>query len=339
MNAAPQIVFLTYASRSGSTFLSSLLDAIPGIRVTIENDFLSRLYERRFDRKKPKKNEEIIRFLYSDPHFLEWGIEREQLAQILEKIPQAISIKTIFLTVLSIYFESMADRVWIAKIPRIENHITRLRSAFPEAKFIHIVRDPRGAVGSQLQSRSLHLRLNAPMAVDPYAAALNWQRTIERIDTEGRGAMFTVRYEDLVADTDPAMSEIKRFLSLQSCVEDIADETEVTYFESIPERQKALHSNVAEGVTLEHRALAWKDELIPEDGLLIERATRNGMARFGYRPYYVNIVDGASIRVRFRRAIGIVRGLLRGLRRWSAYTINPKALANRLRARRAKFER
>ena len=85
---------------------------------------------------------------------------------------------------------------WGEKTPHHINYIDPLLESFPDAKIIHIVRDPRDACASVIRARF------GPK--NAYAAAVEWSaylEKIERIDARHpETKMASVRYEDLLAD-------------------------------------------------------------------------------------------------------------------------------------------
>ena len=96
-----------------------------------------------------------------------------------------------------------------AEAPRLVRHWQRLAGLFPDARFIHLVRDPR-AVAASLRSSAAH-RSHA------LAAARRW-----RLDTGFGLAMegmlgsraLRVHYEDLVRKPEPTVRQVCAFLDL-----------------------------------------------------------------------------------------------------------------------------
>jgi hypothetical protein len=105
-------------------------------------------------------------------------------------------------------------RLWVDKTPTNERHLDHLWAAFPEAKVLHIVRDPLAVFASQkrLQEQAFG-SFAAPRAVlrdlaASYRAALRWSRR-----TPDRHHLL--RYEDLTAAREEVMARVAEFLGIE----------------------------------------------------------------------------------------------------------------------------
>ena len=82
--------------------------------------------------------------------------------------------------------------------PGLRGSIGAVFQLFPDAQFINVVRDPRGAISS-LVGLEWH-REKARLA----ASTATWQMSVERVDRHARrlrpDQLLDVRYEDLVRD-------------------------------------------------------------------------------------------------------------------------------------------
>jgi hypothetical protein len=100
---------------------------------------------------------------------------------------------------------------WGDKTPIYASYVDLLQAIFPQAKFIHIVRDPFDAAGSLLDKyadREFH--------IDIYFAARNWVRRIRHIQTSAKkmakDQILEVRYEELVRNPEIELEKICSFL-------------------------------------------------------------------------------------------------------------------------------
>jgi hypothetical protein len=105
-------------------------------------------------------------------------------------------------------------RLWVDKTPTNERHLARLWAAFPDAKVLHIVRDPLAVFASQkqLQERASG-SFAAPRAVlrdlaASYRVALRWSRRAPE-------RFHLVRYEDLIAAPEEVMARVAAFLEIE----------------------------------------------------------------------------------------------------------------------------
>jgi len=94
---------------------------------------------------------------------------------------------------------------WIDHTPRNLRHASVLRSMFPDAHFIHILRDGRGVASSVMP---LDWGPNTPEAVARF-----WVKRVgEATDAEELlrefGVVSRIRFEDLVSDPDESLAEL-----------------------------------------------------------------------------------------------------------------------------------
>ena len=103
---------------------------------------------------------------------------------------------------------------WLEKTPTNERFLERLREEFPDAKMIHVLRDPRAVLASdQAIPRSLHARLAAAHQVlgeleDSFRLAA------ERRRLPGERYLI-VRYEELLADSTAASERLRTFVGIE----------------------------------------------------------------------------------------------------------------------------
>ena len=192
-------IFIGGCSRSGTTFLGSLLQCIPNSCVTPESGF-KRVYrwEEYTDCKSYKKA------LYSNWEIHKWGIEQDKLDTLEAKSEAEFLEKLV-----TIYAGKKVD-YWIDHTPPNLQYIHHWLDVFPDVKFIHIVRDGRAVANSVLP---LAWGENTAMA-----AAKMWLNEI------GFGcaaqAMFPdkvmmVKYEDVVRNPVKEVQRVLDFVGVE----------------------------------------------------------------------------------------------------------------------------
>lgn len=96
------------------------------------------------------------------------------------------------------------DYKWFEKTPQHVYGIPLIRSEFPKAQFLHIVRNPMNVVASLLVGKVVK--------VDDLIGATNyWIEAVKLVDQARPlmdGQLLEIRYEDLVADVPATMGEI-----------------------------------------------------------------------------------------------------------------------------------
>jgi hypothetical protein len=119
---------------------------------------------------------------------------------LLAAVAQALAVTT----------HSVA-RMWVEKTPTNEFHIDAILTTYPDARFVHIVRDPGSTIGSIRDYDT-----ETPI-VDPLTGAAELGRLFRVALAQQRrlGDRYTViRYEDLVADTAATMRGVASGLGI-----------------------------------------------------------------------------------------------------------------------------
>lgn len=103
-------------------------------------------------------------------------------------------------------------RLWVEKTPRDELLVPVIVAAYPAARFVHMVRDPRATLASIEGFHREQYLASVPVA----AAELRGSLEAARANAEQLGAdrYLVVRYEDLVADPEREMRRVSSFLDL-----------------------------------------------------------------------------------------------------------------------------
>ncbi len=105
---------------------------------------------------------------------------------------------------------------WGYKTPQDFLHLDLLHEVWPEARFVHLLRDPRDIMRSYKNLEASKGGDGDPRSYHPVAYSLYWrmsQRRLQAAKREGQLAIETVRFEDLVADSDAVADRLAAFLS------------------------------------------------------------------------------------------------------------------------------
>jgi hypothetical protein len=222
MQQAP--FFLTGAPKSGTTWLGKLLDAHPEISCRGEacvHHFGQRLVEACKSYNDLLARRRAVITDSNDFPQLPW--------------PDVMTLMRVFM---ELRLKAIADpaqaglRFLGEKDPEHALHFKELDQLFPEAKFIHIIRDGRGVFISawhhNVRSKDVNLQR---LGFDDFLGitAREWADRVRRAREAGKRLgtrYFEVRYEDLVAGPTHWMSRVLGFLgaeageaTLQACIE------------------------------------------------------------------------------------------------------------------------
>jgi hypothetical protein len=206
-------LFVVGCPRSGTTLLQRLLDAHPQLAVINETLWITR------EAKRPVTPELVSR-LFENRRFQRLELPRGQVEQLLQGNGSVLYARFVS-GVFDLYGRSQGKRLVGDKSPGYVRKIPMLRALFPEAKFVHLIRDGRevwlSVAGWKKGERSAGRF--ATWKADPLATtALWWERSV-RLGREagaslGPSLYREVRYDDLVQDPERECHALCAFLGL-----------------------------------------------------------------------------------------------------------------------------
>jgi len=275
-------LFIGGCPRSGTTLLRSMLDNHPELGIPHETNFVRPLWWQRIhfgDLEDPANRRRVAEWIFKDDSVrggrLRSGrIRRNAAIRRVAGAPPTIG--SIVQACLQLYAELHGKRRWGDKRPAYSGFIGMLFAMFPNAQYINVVRDPRGAVASQRL-----MNWDAPEVAVP-AATARWEGAIHRADHFARSLrpdqLLDLRYEDLVSDPHATLQRVCTFAGL-----DAGDAIETMINAERPGTLRGVHERVTDPVTTDSIE-RWRERLAPSEVALIERGTQPLLERFGYRP-------------------------------------------------------
>lgn len=232
------LFFIIGMPRSGTTLLRIMCNHHPSIISPPESRFMLSL-RKKFQHKslEPHDVATILDYLKADRKITgAWKLNYPLLEQELHTCIKTggnfeALCQTIYLHRLHIHPKQQV--LWIGdKNPGYAMEIDWLQQTFPNARFIHLVRDYRDCIAS-------HNRVFKKRAVNIHAAS--WVLTnqkIERSKAKIPDRFMTLRYEDLVTNPEIKTREVCQFLGVSF------NEAMLKFYENIPgksEFTKPIH--------------------------------------------------------------------------------------------------
>jgi hypothetical protein len=199
-------LFVVGCGRSGATLLRLMLDAHPELAVPGESHFIPEVRRRHPD---PIGVDEVAAELLRTPHFRRWNVSERA---VWDRI-RAVDAPS-FADVVEAAFMANADEHgktrWGDTTPIYVQHIPLLDTLWPDARFVHLIRDGRDVTLSYL---SLHW---GPSTA--WASARTWRRDvtagIRYGQPLGTSRYLEVRYEGLVRDPRATLEAVTAFAGL-----------------------------------------------------------------------------------------------------------------------------
>lgn len=177
---------------------------------------------------------------------------------------------------------------WVEKTPTHVFYADVISAAIPDAMFLEIVRDPRDVLASK-KTRTHNVsmpgrfgpeerrRKYLEKSFDPLWDGLSWKSAIRAGEAGSRtspGGWLRIRYEDLVAETEPAVRRICSFLELDF------DDGLLDVPRGVPADVDELGST-ERGVASSSSG-RWQTVLTPREAGVCERACRREMKQLDY---------------------------------------------------------
>jgi hypothetical protein len=215
------IVFIVGCPRSGTTLLQRLVDSHPRIAIVPEVEWIPRRYQNR-EGLTPDglMTPQFAKILRSFGRYSSLPISQEELRDLLAQHPPLSYSKFISL-LFDRYGKARGKELVGNKTVDHARNIATLHELWPEAKFVHLVRDGRDVCLSALSWRradSLASRFST-WSRDPVSTAALWWEWHVRLAREagrplGSTLYHEIRYESLVDQPAAECRSLCEFLQL-----------------------------------------------------------------------------------------------------------------------------
>lgn len=205
-------IFIGGCPRSGTTMLGSMLGSAKGCVATPESQFKDAIPAKlTVDWVQGLKREDLLSVLNNNFRFKIWEI-RFPAVELPDFLNPA-DYRRLLLSLVNAYAKTQDRKEWQFWIDHTPENIQvplTLMRIFPEAKFIHLVRDPR-AVCASLLSVDWGF-YSAGKAALYWAQKISYGQAFERAFPD---KCIRVYYEDIVAAPEKAMKDICGFCGIE----------------------------------------------------------------------------------------------------------------------------
>jgi hypothetical protein len=214
-------VVLVGCARSGTTLLQRVVDAHPQIALTPEMHWITKDFKRlKWPGPKRQVTAEQVAGMMEHERFLQFDFTRQQFEGLLGA-GEPVSYKTFFHRFFALYGQIKQKPLVGNKTPNYVRRIPALHALWPEAKFVHLMRDGRDVCLSVLNWDHAGYTAGryATWAEDRVSTtALWWKRKVQFGRQGGQalppGLYHEVRYEDLVARPAEECAKLCAFLGV-----------------------------------------------------------------------------------------------------------------------------
>ncbi|WP_246007260.1 sulfotransferase family protein [Actinomadura pelletieri] len=272
-------IFIIGCPRSGTTLLQLMLHSHPRIAVPAETKFVLPAYTARCDfgdlgvrENRRALADWITRDRSTKFHAL--GLDAAEVADEIVAGPPTLG--SAIATVFRAYARRSGKPRWGDKRPSYLRYVGPLLRMFPEAQFVHLIRDGRDCVASLLEMPWYDQDINHAVSV--------WREAIDRgrrlTERLGPDTYYEMQYERLVADPTDELTRLCGFLGEEF-------DPAMTHPDGLAKQTvssgKQWHGRTKDTVTTSHVG-SWAQRLAPWEISLAEAAFGERLAEYGYEP-------------------------------------------------------
>jgi hypothetical protein len=283
----PPAPFVVGMGRSGTTLLRLMLDAHPALVVPPETHFVPAVIDACAGGAGADR---IVEVMTSMRQWGDHGIADDEMTErlrALDRLDAGSALRAFY----AIHMERADKQRWGDKTPIYVESMREIAGALPEAHFIHLIRDGRDVALSRA-ARGFGKDQSGKRA------GQRWRKRIGAARKQARHLdhYLELRYEDLVADPEPALRKACELCDLEY------DAAMLTYHERAGERMAEMARDLpgrdgesvrpAEERMAAHamtqkppsqsRVGVWREEMSPEDVEGFEEEAGELLAELGY---------------------------------------------------------
>ncbi len=251
----PPIPFIVGVPRSGTTLIRLMLDSHPYLTIPPETHFIRGLFK--FEDNGRLTPERFVNFITGHRRWPDFGLEVDALRKAIKPLSD-FSMRDGLIAFYELYADKMGKPRWGDKTPDYVVLMSRISEVFPEAHFIHIIRDGRDTVISRKECW-----LGKKKSVEQLA--IDWRDVIltARAETKRLKYYMELRYEDLVMNPEAVLIRVVDYLGLPYSDEMLNYHRRAT--ERLDELNDMYHRKLKTPITREQRLRIHQKTLRPPD--------------------------------------------------------------------------
>ena len=271
-------VFVVGVDRSGTTLLSLIISSHPLIAIPYESHFIVAMAEKYGTDIAPLpaiKQQDLLANIINQPYVKDWDYEinsenieltaNDNVSNIIEKVYKN-------------YARQAGKSIWGDKSPDNTPHIDSLNKLYPDAKYIHIIRDGRDVAdsikGQHWGGSSLPVTLR------------HWDRTVTLADKMlgmlAPAQVHSLRFEDLVSSPEESVRAITSFLGVAYSPDMLTDYS-TSAEEKVGDRISGHHAHLKEALS-PSQAFKWQHKMSPVDQSIAYEIVGETLQKYGYLP-------------------------------------------------------
>ncbi|MGG6238270.1 sulfotransferase family protein [Nodosilinea sp. AN01ver1] len=273
-------IFLVGCPRSGTTLLQQMLDAHPEVAIAPETHFIRNFWLKREqygNLENDRAYQALLHAIVALPEFTEMELSAADFVAIAQTLER--SYKNLLGLLLDQFRQKRAVTMVGEKTPNHLLYMQILQEFFPEARFIHIIRDPRAVVNSWKK---------VPWTTGSVVGDAGvWRRYMAtaRQCPPAHGAIYSLHYEALVSDPEASLKAVCQFLGLPFQM------AMLDYYRQDPRgvnvSREPWKGNAVKPVSSDSLT-RWQQEMTAEEIATVEWVAKAEMTGLSYEPYASN---------------------------------------------------
>ena len=308
------IVFAVGCARSGTTLLQRMLDNHPELAVANDTHFILSAIDKAMLQggNDPILTAQIVDDTLSYYRFSRLGLNEAQVRAAAENAPTYSG----FVSNLYDVFALLRGKPFAGeKTPSYCTSIPMLSGLFPDAKFVHLLRDGRDVALSVLEWADRRDRKRGPAKLefweqDPLATTAIWwswavRRAMEGARLVGPDLVLTLHHHELVAVPEGSMRRVCDFLGLRY------SESMVRYYEG-KENPGGRGSAKWRWLRPTPGLRDWRTQMSREDAAVFCGLAGDVLEEAGYDPGRREAGESANRRIEAARGWSLNTGALAG---------------------------
>ncbi len=202
-----QFAFFVGTNGSGTTLHRAIFDSHPDLAIPGESQFIVKLAGNRSRYEEPGgfRSDLMTKDLMREHRFRGWGLSEEEVAAALEEQPPK-DLPDAIRRIYRLYAMRQGKSRYGDKTQAYIHSLPLLAELFPEARFVHAVRDGRDVALAHTDGEAIE------------RVALSWKRRVKAGRSAGAslgpGHYVESRFEELLDDPEKAVRRLCDFLEL-----------------------------------------------------------------------------------------------------------------------------
>jgi hypothetical protein len=286
-------VFIVSSGRSGTTLLSSMLNASEEIYIPYESDFIARAYPYYHQKKKLDRQDykTITKLFQATAQEDGWGMSEDYLfSYLIERSPQTFAEVNSVICEAFHKQESTEELLWGIKAPVLIASLERIKQVCPTAKIVHLIRDGRDVYLSYKKVHKTSEIKFGPKGV--IENALYWVDGLKRVEDflkiNGDSQIYELRYSDLVSNPQLELKKLCDYLGIEykALMHENFNDLERNQKIAPKYLRKTIHQKLQNGLDSKNTN-KYKEQMTTREKVVFELIAIPYLIKYAYNPDYI----------------------------------------------------